>query len=179
MENGQKAINGQRIIDIALQQVGIKESPPNSNQVKFNDWFYGKVGYAAMWCGTSVSWIFAHAGFSLGNIGYTRGYAGCETALAHFKKTGEIIPKEQVKPGDIFIVDWNGDNKPDHTGIIKDPKGLATGGSFVTLEGNTSAAGNQSNGGEYMEKLRHFNSGKAVWTFVHPKVLDSPPKTAL
>lgn len=174
MENGQKVINGKIIVDLALQQVGIIEK--KTNKTKFNDWFYNKKDYEAMWCGTSVSWIYYFAGFALGNIGYLRGYAGCETALKHFRESGEIISKEQVRSGDIFIVDWNGDNKPDHTGIVKDPKDLATGGSFVTLEGNTSAVGNQSNGGEYMEKLRHYNSGKAFWYFIHPKVLDSPAK---
>lgn len=174
MNKGQSAINGQKIVDLALQQVGIIEKP--TNRVKFNDWFYNKKDHEEKWCGTAVSWIYHFSGFSLGNIGYTRGFAGCATALKHFKAKGEIVTRDQVRPGDIFIVDWNGDNQPDHTGIVKDPKDLAMGGSFVTLEGNTSAAGSQSNGGEYMEKLRHFNSGKAVWYFIHPRVLDSHPK---
>lgn len=168
-----------KIIETALKQVGVKEYPPNSNNVLYNTWFYGKVvqdnaakGEFYPWCGTAVSWIYFNAGYPLGNIGYTKGFAGCATALNHFQQSGEVIPKEQVRPGDIFIVDWDGNNMPDHTGIVKDPRTLARGGDFITLEGNTSAVGSQSNGGEYLEKLRHYICGKAVWTFIHPKILD-------
>ena len=168
-----------KIIDTAQAQVGVKEYPPNSNNVLYNTWFYGQVvqdnpakGEFYPWCGTSVSWVYFHAGYPLGNIGYTKGFAGCATALKHFQQSGELIPKEKVQPGDIFIVDWDGNGSPDHTGIVKDPRTLAQGGDFVTLEGNTSAVGSQSNGGEYMEKLRHYVCGKAKWYFIHPKILD-------
>ena len=30
------------IIDLAQSQVGTKESPSNSNNVKYNTWYYGK-----------------------------------------------------------------------------------------------------------------------------------------
>lgn len=174
-----------RVLEIAQQQVGIKEYPANSNNVLYNTWFYGKPvkdGFNLKdepdpnavwpWCGTSVSWIFDKAGVPLGNIGWTKGFSGCSTALEHFKKTGEVIARDKVQPGDLFIVDWNGDGRPDHTGIVKEVRTLAEGGDFVTLEGNTSNTGSQSNGGEYMEKLRHFVTGKAIWYFIHPKVLD-------
>lgn len=160
-----------KIIEIALKQVGIKEYPPNSNNVLYNTWFYGEPT-GAPWCGTAVSWVYAKSGYPLGNIGYSNGFAGCATALKHFQATGEIVDPSLVQPGDIFIVDWDGNGQPDHTGIVLDPKTLAAGGDFITLEGNTSAAGNQSNGGEYLKKLRHYVCGKAKWYFIHPRVLD-------
>lgn len=178
-------MNGLKIVELARKQIGIKESPANSNNVGFNTWFYGqpvKDGFNLKgepdkkafwpWCGTAVSWIYYFAGYALGNIGYLKGYAGCSTALKHFTSTGQVIPKEKVQAGDIGFVDWDGNGTPDHTFIVEDPKDLARGGDFLTLEGNTSAAGSQSNGGEFMEKTRHYVTGKAQWWFVHPKVLD-------
>lgn len=166
------------VIALARQQIGITESPANSNKVKFNDWFYGVVGHDGAWCGTSLSWIFAHSNCPIGTVDYGKGIAGVPYALKCLKdpnskrKWGTIIPKEEVKPGDVFIVDWMGDGIPDHIGIVEKTLTLATGGDFNTLEGNTSAAGSQSNGGEYMEKLRHYHSGAAIWTFVRPMVYD-------
>lgn len=171
-----------KIINIAYAEVGIKEMPAASNKVKYNKWFYGrdvqddivkKLFYP--WCGAFVSWVYANAGFPLGNVGYLKGFAGCVTALKHFKDSGEIITKEQVSPGDIFIVDWQGDGKPDHTGIFLKDLGN---GKFQTIEGNT-AIGNDSNGGAVMVRERSYIAGKAIWYWIHPKVLDSPPITVL
>jgi len=50
-----------RLIQIAAGQVGVKESPANSNNVKYNTWFYGKAvsGSAYPWCAVFVCWCFA------------------------------------------------------------------------------------------------------------------------
>jgi hypothetical protein len=50
-----------RLIQIAAGQVGVKESPANSNNVKYNAWFYGKAvsGSAYPWCCVFVEWCFA------------------------------------------------------------------------------------------------------------------------
>lgn len=47
-----------RLIQIAAGQVGVKESPANSNNVKYNTWFYGKTvsGSAYPWCAVFVCW---------------------------------------------------------------------------------------------------------------------------
>lgn len=105
---------------------------------------------------------FDKAGFPLGNIGYTKGYAGCSTAVTHFAKTGEVT-KNPIK-GDIVFLDFNGDKKFDHTGIFIEKIDSE---HFWALEGNT-ALGNDSNGGMVMRRKRSY----AVSVFVHPKVLD-------
>lgn len=53
------AITADMVIATALAEVGIKESPKNSNKVKYNRWFYCK-NTSAYWCCTFVCWIFAH-----------------------------------------------------------------------------------------------------------------------
>ena len=152
-------INGQKVLQLAIKQIGTKEEPPNSNKTKYGKWF-GCDGVA--WCAMAVSWCYAQSGFPLGKIGYSKGFAGCQTGYAHFKATGEITTNPQ--PGDIVLYDWNGDGRFDHTGIFE---AWVSVGSFTAIEGNT-AVGNDSNGGEYMRRER--NKAKAV--FVHPKVLD-------
>lgn len=133
------------IIRIAETQIGEREKPLNSNKTKYGKWF-GFDGVA--WCGMFVSWCYAQAGFPLPKIGFTKGYAGCQTAVAYFKKNNQIT-KSPVE-GDIVFFDWNADGRYDHTGIfvkwINDKE-------FHTIEGNT-AVGNDSNGGTVMKRVR-------------------------
>ena len=152
-------MNGQKVVSIAEKEIGVEESPKNSNKTKYGKWF-GWDGVA--WCGMFVSWCYSNAGYSLGNIGYLKGFAGCQTAFAHFTKTKEITNKPVS--GDIVLFDWNGDKRYDHTGIFV--KWLDN-EKFECIEGNT-AVGNDSNGGKVMLRIRN----KKFAIFVHPKVLD-------
>ena len=56
-------VTAQMIIGTAYSQLGIKEKPRNSNNVKYNTWFYGHAvrGNDYAWCMTFVEWLFAHA----------------------------------------------------------------------------------------------------------------------
>lgn len=54
-----KDITANMLIATAEAEVGVKESPRNSNKVKYNVWFYGK-NKSAFWCCTFVCWLFAH-----------------------------------------------------------------------------------------------------------------------
>lgn len=142
------------VVEIAQREIGYTESPPNSNRTKYGKWF-GLDGVA--WCGIFVSWCFSKAGRPLGNIGFAKGFAGCQTAVAHFKQKG-MITKKPVE-GDIVFFDWNGDGRYDHTGIfIRD-----NGNGFDSIEGNTSLT-NQSNGGSVMIRQRGYKGA----IFVHP-----------
>lgn len=149
------------IIFEAKKEIGYKEIPAGSNKTKFGEWF-GYNGVA--WCGIFVSYIYAKAGCQLPKIGWTKGFAGCPVAVEYFKKSGEVIPMSSAKPGDIAFFDWNKDGKFDHVGIFLHDNGD---GTFETIEGNT-AVGNDSNGGEVMQRTRSY---KTVEIFVHPKVL--------
>jgi len=151
-------MNGTKIISVAKVEIGYAETPANSNKTKYGKWF-GFDGVA--WCGMFVSWCYAQAGFSLGKIGFTKGFAGCQTAVAHFTKTGELT-KNPVE-GDIVFFDWNGDGRYDHTGIFV--RRLTT-STFESVEGNTSLV-NDSNGGQVMIRTRAYKR----CLFVHPKIL--------
>lgn len=154
-------MNGKKVLEMAIKQIGIKEEPPNSNQTKYNVWF----GLPNLpWCAMAVSWCYAQSGFALGNIGYAKGFAGCQTGYAHFLSTGEITTSPQE--GDIVLYDWDSNGRFDHTGIFET---WTHDGKFTAIEGNT-AVGNDSNGGEYMRRERSIHKCRVV--FVHPKVLD-------
>lgn len=137
-----------KILDIAAAEIGVKESPPDSNSVKYNDWIYNKpvVGPAYPWCGAFVSWVFAQAGFPIQRAGLKRGFVGCPYAVTNVSKWGRIVTVPQ--PEDIVFFDWNGDGKFDHTGIFVKDLGN---GLFESIEGNT-AFGNDSNGGQVMRR---------------------------
>ena len=134
------------IIEIARKEVGTKEKPANSNKSKYGKWF-GFDGVA--WCGMFVSWCYYMAGFPLGGIGFTKGFAGCQTAVAYFKKN-EKITLNPIE-GDIVFFDWNGDGRYDHTGLFV--RWTLNKETFETIEGNTSLT-NNSNGGEVMIRQR-------------------------
>ena len=100
----------EKIISVANAEIGNTETPPDSNKTKYGKWF----GFDGVpWCGMFVSWCFAKAGYPLGNIGFTKGFAGCQTAVAYFKKHNKIVTEPQ--PGDIVFFDFNNDVRYDHT----------------------------------------------------------------
>lgn len=144
-----------KIIEIAEKEIGYSEAPANSNKTKYGKWF-GFDGVA--WCGMFVSWCYYKAGQPLGNIGFSKGFAGCQTAVAFYKKKGKIT--NDPVAGDIVFFDWNGDGRYDHTGIfVRHINEIY----FETIEGNTSLT-NQSNGGQVMRRKRKYTGV----LFVHP-----------
>lgn len=135
-----------KIVEIAKAEIGTAEEPKDSNITKYSKWF-GLNGVP--WCGIFVSWCYAMRGKPLPNIGFKKGFAGCQTAVKYFKDNDRIVTKPN--PGDIVFFDWNGDKRYDHTGIFE--KWIEEGKSFYAIEGNT-AIGNDSNGGEVMQRKR-------------------------
>jgi cell wall-associated NlpC family hydrolase len=143
---------GEKIINVASREIGNVEFPANTNKTKYGKWF-GLDG--VRWCGTFVSWCYAHAGYPLGNIGFTKGFAGCQTAVAYFKKHKKIVSDPQ--PGDIVFFDFNNDGRHDHTGIFVSGNRKSSSIVFECIEGNTSKA-NDSNGGIVMKRLRKYEN---------------------
>jgi hypothetical protein len=134
-----------KVVEVATKEIGVTESPKNSNKTKYGRWFLLD---GQPWCAMFVSWCYAMSGEPLPAIGFKKGFAGCQTGYAFFKKNKWITTNPQS--GDIVLFDWNGDGRYDHTGLfvrwIDDVH-------FETIEGNTSLT-NQSNGGEVMRRVR-------------------------
>lgn len=128
------------VIQIAKWQVGVVESPPNSNKQKYGE-FYGLNGCA--WCVMFVYWCFKQAGFNLKKT------ASCTQLTNAYKAAGQWVTKD-FKPGDIVMYDFSGKKKiTEHCGIVTE-----VGKDYiVAVEGNTSASDN-ANGGSVMERKR-------------------------
>jgi cell wall-associated NlpC family hydrolase len=122
---------------------------------KYGSWF-GLNGVP--WCGIFVSWVYATAGMHLPKIGFSKGFAGCQTAMKYFKEKGLVT--DNPIPGDIVFFDWNSDGRYDHTGIFVKRRDAA---HFESIEGNTGWS-SDSNGGEVMRRSRKYASA----VFVHP-----------
>ena len=142
-------MTAEKILDTARAQLGIREEPPNSNRVKFNTAYYGREvsGAAYPWCMAFVQWVFAQAGVKL-----PLRTASCGALMNAAKKAGQWVTKD-YRPGDVVIYDFPGGAATDHTGIIE--KVTLTG--VVAIEGNTSQAGSQSNGGQVCRKTRPYS----------------------
>lgn len=156
-----------KVVEIAEKEIGVKENPPDSNNVKYNSWFFNKEvsGKSFAWCGAFVSWCFAQSGLPLGIIDYRKGFAGCNYAVKNIHKWGRIVtvPKE----GDVVFYDWDGNGVFDHTGIFVKDLGK---GFFEAIEGNT-AFKNDSNGGEVMRRAdRKYKNA----IFVRPNICNEP-----
>lgn len=159
-----------KVLDVAIGQIGVKESPPNSNNVLFNTWFYGKEvhdgdkpGSKYPWCLVFCSWCYDQAGMNLGVVDYKKGAAGTNYAVTHIVKWGRLVTVPQA--GDITIFDWNGDGRFEHAGIFEKHIGD---GLFSAIEGNT-AFDNDSNGGQVMRRTdRKYKNA----IFVRPHVAE-------
>ena len=142
-------MDASKVLDIARTELGTKESPASSNRVKYNTWYYGREvsGSAYPWCMAFVQWVFAQAGVPL-----PIKTASCGALMNAAKKSGQWVTKD-YRPGDVVIYDFPGGAATDHTGIIES----VTASGVVAIEGNTSQAGSQSNGGQVCRKDRKYN----------------------
>lgn len=145
-----------KILEIAEKEIGTTEIPRNSNKSKYGKWF-GLDGVA--WCGMFVSWCYAFAGVPLPKIGFTKGFAGCQTAVAYFRGENKITT--DPIPGDIVFFDWNNDGRFDHTGLFVKWMNKEV-GEFETIEGNT-ALNNNSNGGVVMRRVRNLTKNNVIF----------------
>lgn len=135
------------VLDTARRELGIREDPPESNRVKYNDWYYNRtvMGSAYPWCMAFVQWCFDQAGCPL-----PYRTASCSALLNWYRKNKPECIVKNPKPGDIIIYTFS------HTGIVeKSDKSTVT-----AIEGNTSA-GNDANGGQVQRRVRKKSLVKA------------------
>lgn len=144
------------ILAIAQKEVGTKEYPPGSNNVKYNTWFYGHEvsGPKYPWCAVFQSWVFK-------GTNLIKKSASCSDIYHWFKARGQIVTKP--KKGDLVFFKFGKDYKDtDHIGLVKNASQWPA--NFQTIEGNTSVT-SDDNGGCVMERTR---SKSKVVAFVRP-----------
>ena len=76
----------EKILEIARSQIGTRESPANSDNVKYNTAYYGReVSGKYPWCAVFVWWVFREAGAP--ELYYGGGEtAYCPTLMSFHKK---------------------------------------------------------------------------------------------
>jgi hypothetical protein len=151
----------QKALANAITQLGTKESPPNSNQVKYTDW-YGMVG---PWCAMFATWSYETVGDS---PSFARGsYYAYVPYIVGDARAGRrgLSTTDSPVPGDLVCYDWEFDGTYDHVGLFEAwvPGGQ---GQFNAIEGNTSLYGSQSNGGEVARQQRSTSGQGTVFVRV-------------
>lgn len=136
------------LLTIAEKQIGVAESPPNSNNVRYNTWYYGREvkGSAYPWCMVFCQWVFDQA-----KVKVPVRTASCTTLLDAAKKNGAYVNKNHLEPGDLVLYNFDGKttNVATHCGIITSIDKI----KIKAIEGNT-ATSNDTNGGAVMLRER-------------------------
>lgn len=134
----------EEIIAIAKGQVGYKEYQGNNN--KYGVW-YGMNNQP--WCAMFVSWCAAQIGVLGANnqSGIIPRTAWVPDYLTYYSSKGLYKAKGSYTPkcGDIIIYGSNS-----HVGLVES----CANGKVITIEGNTSANGNSSNGDGVYRRTR-------------------------
>ena len=136
------------LLDIARKQIGVKESPPNSNNVRYNTWYYGREvnGKAYPWCAVFVAFVFDQAKVKL-----PIRTASCGALMRAAQSAGCWVTGD-YRPGDVVIYDFPGGAKTDHCGIVE-----SVDGTYISaIEGNTSSA-SDADGGAVERRARKFS----------------------
>lgn len=126
-------------IKAALKDNGKHEEPLGSNWGGFVEKVIRFTGYSGpvYWCGCAVAWWTLKIGGGEASSRIRRGYAGYVDADARANTNGLRAVSSPAKGGVATL--WNFEHVVMTTGRVD-------GGMFETCEGNTSAAGSQSNG---------------------------------
>jgi hypothetical protein len=149
----------QLALEQAITQLGVKESPPESNLCKFTDW-YGMVG---PWCAMFTTWAYETAGNSPSFVqGVRYAYVPYIVSDARGGRYGLTVTTSPL-PGDLVCYDWGFDGEHDHVGLFENWQDGTT--IFSAIEGNTSTS-NNSNGGEVMRRSRNRYSQGTVFVRV-------------
>lgn len=157
-----KMATAQDLLKVAIAEIGVKESPANSNRVKYNTEYYGRVvsGSDYLWCVVFVWSMFKKAGMS--NLFYGGGKtASCSTLNAYHKAKGQSVPIGRWKPGDLIFFNFKGKTSTQHIGICESYDGTY----ITTIDGNTGTT-SEDNGGAVMRRKR---DKKYVVSAIRPK----------
>lgn len=154
--------NIDEIFKLAESQIGYKAKPDNTN--KYNLEYYGRES-SQPWCVVFQWWLFKHTGLSDLFFGGNK-TASCGTLYDYYKKNGQAVPVNDLQKGDLIFFEFNGVAHC-HVGLCE---------SFdkdfvITIDGNTSQAASQSNGGEVLRRKR---GRSLIWGVARPQYNVAP-----
>lgn len=152
---GGEVLSVSKLLQVAEKEIGVKEYPKNSNNVKYNTEYYGREvsGDNYRWCMVFIWWCFKEVNMSDAFYGGKK-CASC-TTVRDFHKDKVIT--SGYKPGDIIFYNFNkGKLDPlsstcQHAGFCKEWHPMS--GKMHSIEGNTGTT-NDANGGSVMCRIR-------------------------
>ena len=140
------------LLELARSQLGVKESPPDSNRVKYNAAYYGREvsGEAYPWCCAFQWWLFREAGAEALFFGGEK-TASCTALYNYYRGRGQAVEPSQAQPGDLvfFVFDGGKSGGMNHIGLCESVEA----GYITTIDGNTGTT-NEANGGAVMRRRR-------------------------
>ena len=148
------------IIRIAETQIGYREGANNYNKYGAE---YGLNNQP--WCVIFVWWVFREAGAS--DL-FGAKTASCSRLYANHKT--QEVPRADLRPGDIVFFDWSGGTETEHVGIVQ----KVSGSTLTTIEGNTGASGDQSNGDGVYRKTRALSLVSHNFRPAYPQEVKRP-----
>lgn len=158
------------LVNIARSQVGYQEGG-SQNQLSgevlgsLNFTEYGRwYGAQDMWCAMFASWCANVAGISTDVV---PSHAYTPNGLKWFKDRGRAVSRAKVEAGEytpqagdlIYFKSSRNKNTTNHVGIVTG----YSGGRVYVIEGNTSSAGNSTNGGTVTEKSYRISNTYIVY----------------
>lgn len=115
----------QAMVDVAATQIGNVGGRPY--------WSWYGFSSRVEWCAVFVSWCAGQNGYI--DAGSVPKFAGCMQGSHWFMERNLWMPRGYLPlPGEIIFFDWDGDELPDHVGIVE----VCDGSTVYTIEGNTS-----------------------------------------
>jgi hypothetical protein len=120
----------QKMLATAAGEVGVRESPPGSNNspriAEYRSATAGAPG-PGPWCAYFVSWVARQSGVPVGPNG--QGFGSVDALYSWAQQSGKALPRgAQPQPGDLIV--WN-----EHIGMVES---VDANGSVHTIEGNSS-----------------------------------------
>lgn len=160
----------EKIVSIAKSQLGVKERSAGSDDIFYNDWYYGRrvnnngVSAKYAWCAVFVSWCADQSGIPTNIIPKTASTTDMKNRLislggvSHLKGSGYT-----PKCGDIVFF---GSNASQHVGIVE----YSSQGKVYYIDGNNTQT--NPHGVHYSSCSLSYGS---LWGFVSPSYLSSMP----
>jgi hypothetical protein len=152
----------QAALDFMRANENLAEDPAGSNHNWITDWY----GVQGPWCAMTVSRALVEAGFTIDGTtmridGVTtttaKGWAYVPYVRDNFADAGRF--DNTPHPGDLAIFEFDGDNSPDHVGMVER---VEADGTVWTYEGN------------HQDRLEHLHRSRDVIAgFCHPPYSDS------
>lgn len=163
------------VLTVARAELGTKESPAYSNNVKYNTEFYGRSvsGSSYPWCMVFVWWVFKHAGAA--DLFFGGGAcAGCTTFMRWARQHPTQWITSGYQPGDIVLWDFDSDaSESEHVGICESVNGA----SVTCIEGNTGSS-SDSDGGQVMRRTRSSSLVIGAYRPAYDAAANSAPTPA-